>query len=163
MVRVLVIDDEAATTESIERLCTALDIPIEITATRANAIRCFTENLLEVIFLSPDLELVEPKAMAAEFDNLAADQQKQRPPLVILYKKEEVVNRYGLNKLPRSTTLQKPATLKDIYAILAALKVINDDNTGIREEMEREVAELGRFIADSQAWVNKLKDLVSES
>jgi DNA-binding response OmpR family regulator len=163
MVRVLVIDEEAATTELIERLCAALDIPVEITATRANAIRCFSENPIEVIFLSADVELVDSKAMADEFDNLAADQHKPRPPLAIFYEKEEVVHRYGLNKLPRSTTLQKPVAFKDIYAILSVLKVINDDNIGVREEMEREVAALGRFITDSQAWVNKLKELVVES
>lgn len=157
MGKVIIIDKDVATSESIERLLAALQVPCEIALTHKNALRAYTSGSISAVFLSPDIPTIDPKALVEEFDLHAKNANTARPPVIVLYKDLESVQRYNLDKLPRSKCLQKPITYEKIYPLLHALGLTKLGQAAGSRGVQAKIARYDKFIQESEAWLKKLK------
>lgn len=158
MSKILVIDKDSVTAESLERLCQALAIPVEIVQTHANATRSYHRDPVAAIFLSSDMSMLDPKALVDELEAISAQNKMPRAPVIILYKDEVHFRRLGLKAIPRSRSMPKPISMEEVYQLFAAMGLTKANlAAGGGNEVRQKLIQHAKFIEESEAWIAKLK------
>ncbi len=158
MSKVLIIDKDIATAQSLERLCQALALPVDVVQTHSNATRSYHRDPVAAIFLSSEMSMLDPKALVDEFDAISAQKKKTRAPVILLYKDKDHFLRLGLNEVPRSRSMAKPISLEEVYQLFEAMGLTKAHLSGGGSHRARQkLIQHAKFIEESETWLTKLK------
>ncbi|MEE9161941.1 MAG: hypothetical protein V3U35_03130 [Candidatus Neomarinimicrobiota bacterium] len=155
---VLIIEKERRVVEALELLLQALDRPYDVASTFSNAVRVFTTERIDIIFINPELASLDAKPLLDEFEVAAEDKRQARPPVIVLYTDEALVKRYGLNQLADTELVKKPFSLDEIYAILDKRGLTKVKMVRGNQREKDKAAQFEQFIQRSEAWLDKLKN-----
>ena len=158
---VLIIDRDRTTRDAIQSLCEALGIASIVTSSQPNAVKTYRDNPILVVFLDAEMAQLNARVLALELDRLAADRQRKRPPLVLLYENHDILSNTGLIKLPLSRPMKKPVALAEVYEILAAVGLIGAGPHAKNDGMDAEISAYNTFLAQTEAMLrNMVKDFL---
>ena len=158
MKKILIIDKDVSTAESLKRFCQALTLPVEIALTHSNATRSYHRDPVAAVFLSSDMPLLDPKALVDELETISIQRKKPRAPVIILYKDKDHFLRLRLNEIPHSRPMAKPISLEEVYQLFDAMGLTKAHLAGGGSHGARQkLIQHGKFIEDSEAWLTKLK------
>lgn len=158
MSKILIIDKDLATAESLKRLCQALALPVDIVQTHSNATRSYHRDTVAAIFLSSDMSMLDPKALVDELETISVQKKTPRAPVIILYKDQVHFRRLGLNAIPRSRSMPKPISLEEVYQLFDAMGLTKAHLAGGGSHRARQKQiQHTKFIEESEAWLTKLK------
>jgi len=163
MGKILIIDKDVAFLEAFGLLLNALNLPFEVVSTHSNATRIFRTDTVDLVFLNPELPMVDPKALLDEFEGISADKRETSTPVIFLYTDMEIIHRYELTSQPNSQLLEKPVPITQLYEILDQRGL-----TQIRIEVESQraqekISHFAQFIEQSESWLERLRDHLVKS
>ena len=157
MGHVLIIEKERRVVEALELLLQALDRPYDVASTFSNALRVFTTERIDLIFINPELTSLDAKPLLDEFEVAATDKHQARPPVIVLYTDKALVQRFGLNQLADTELVEKPIRPDQIYTLLDKRGLTKVKMAPGNQHEKDKVAKFEQFIQQSEAWLDKLK------
>ena len=163
MGKVLVIEKDVKTIEVLELLLKALEQPYVTASTHSNAMRTYNNELVDAIFMNPEMPLVESKALMDEMDVAADKLKRSRPPVVFLYTDDELIHRYKLNELADCQLVEKPVTMEQIYGLLGGLGLTKLKAVTGSQQVKDKIAKFEGFIKQSETWLDQLKGHLMKS
>jgi len=119
--------------------------------------RTYNNELVDAIFMSPEMPLVEPKALMDEMDVAKSKLKRSRAPVVFLYTDDGLIHRYKLNELPDCQLVEKPVTMEQIYGLLDGLGLTKLRVTTGSQQVKEKIAKFEGFIKQSETWLDQLK------
>ena len=163
MGRILIIDKDTRTIEVLDLLLDVLGLSFAVASTRTNASRIYTSDQIDVIFLNPELPMMDSRAMIDEFGVVAKERNRKLPPVVFLYSNEALVRRYQLVAMPDSRLIRKPVTMEKIYGVLEELGLTELRPTVKERQMQDRLDRFADFIGQSEEWLDRLKEYLVSS
>ncbi|UCH62638.1 MAG: hypothetical protein JSU77_12755 [Fidelibacterota bacterium] len=163
MGKVLIIEKDIRTIEVLEMLLQALRQPYNVVNTHANVMRIYKNEQVDVIFMNPEIPLVDPKALIDEMDGATARLKRSRPPIVFLYTDDGLVRRFNLNIQPGCQIVRKPVTMEQIYELLDGMGLTKLKITAGNQQVKDKITRFEDFIEQSEDWMEKLKGYLLKS
>lgn len=156
---VLVIEKDMETAEAIIRLSDALGLPADLAQTHKNAVRACATHPVGIVFLNPDINMINPRALVEEIQSLAASRKNSpAPPILFLVKSLENLARHGLKGHPGTGAITKPLQLEQVYVAFDKLGLIHLEAPEPAETMAGKIEAWQQFLTSAEAWMEKLRD-----
>jgi CheY-like chemotaxis protein len=155
MNKVLILEQDKETAESIHRLLKAFHIVAEITSSHPAALQSYSSNELRAIFMDVEMPTISVHGMLADFDDISKTKGQTRPPIIFLCWKSEVIQQLQLNTIPGSLVLEKPISIADLYRIMDALKVVSFHFDSF-EALEGKISHFSDFLVASRSWLQQV-------
>ena len=156
---VLIVEKDMATAESLMRLSEALGLPAELAQTHKNAIRACATHQVGIIFLNPDMNMIDAKTLVEDIQSLAAS-RKNHPaaPILFLTESNQILQRLGLKGHPGTGVLAKPLQLEQVYVAFHKLGLINLDPPEPAETLTGKIKVWQEFLTSAEVWTEKLRE-----
>ena len=154
---ILIVEKDIVTVESLELILDALDQPYKSAATRPNAVRIYSTELVDAIFLNPELSVVDVKALIDELESVDQRKARKRAPIIFIYSDDDVVQDLGLGEVPRSQLLAKPVNLERLYEVLHGLGLTKLKMPLGSQQVAGRIKYFKQFVIQSEAWLEELK------
>lgn len=155
MNKVLILEQDKETAESIHRLLTAYHIMAEVTLSHPAAIQYYSSNDLTAIFMNVEMPTISVHSIVADFNDISNTKGRTRPPIIFLCGNSEVVRQLQLNTIPASVVLEKPISIADLHRILDALKVVSFHFDSFAE-IEGKTSQFSDFLVASRSWLQQV-------
>ncbi|MFC1484398.1 hypothetical protein ACFL6Q_05075 [Candidatus Neomarinimicrobiota bacterium] len=155
MRKVLILEQDKETAESIHRLLKAYHIMAEVTPSHPAAIQFYSSNELTAIFMNVEMPTISVHNLLVDFDDISKTKSQTRPPIIFLYSKSEVIQQLQLNTIPSSVVLEKPISIADLHRILDALKVVSFHFDSF-EALEGKISHFSDFLVASRSWLQQV-------
>jgi CheY-like chemotaxis protein len=155
MKKVLILEQDKETAETIDRLLKVFHITAEVTPSHPAAIQSYSSNELMAIFMDVEMPTISVHGMLADFDDISKTKGQKRPPIIFLCSKSEVVQQLHLKTIPGSVVLEKPVSIANLHRILDALKVVSFHFDSF-EVIEGKISHFSDFLVASRSWLQQV-------
>jgi DNA-binding response OmpR family regulator len=155
MNKVLILEQDKETAESIHRLLKTFYITAEITPSSPAAIQYYSSNQLAAVIINVELPTISVHNILADFNDISKSKGQSRPPLIFMCRNNEIVQQLQLATIPASVVLGKPITIADLYRILVALEVVSYRFDAFAE-IEGKISHYSDFMVASRSWLQQV-------
>lgn len=155
MNKVLILEQDKDTAESIHRLLNTFHITAEITPSHPAAIQYYSSNQLAAVVINVEMPTISLHNILADFDDISKSKGQTRPPLIFMCSNSDVVKQLQLTTIPASVVLEKPITIADLYRILVALEVVSYRFDAFAE-IEGKISHYSDFVVASRSWLQQV-------
>lgn len=158
MGKVLILEKDVKTIEMLELLLQALHQTYRVAYTHSNAIRIYTTERIDAIFMNPELPMIDPKALMDEIEVISTEMKWSRAPVVFLYTSDELVRRYELHRISDSHLAAKPIMMDRGYEILDGLGLTKLKMSANSRHLKDKIARFRDFVEQSETWMERFRD-----
>lgn len=153
--KVLILEQDKETIESINRLLQAYHVRGEATASHPAAIQFYSSNDLTAIFMSVEMPTISVHNMIVDFEDISKTKGQARPPIIFLCRKSETARQLHLDTVAGSVVLEKPVSIAELHRIMDALKVVSFHFDSLAA-IESKIGQYADFLVASRSWLHQV-------
>ncbi len=156
---VLIVEKDMEAAEALTRLSEALGLPVELAQTHKNAIRACATHPVGIIFMNPDINMIDSRTLVEDIQSLPASRKNSSaPPILFLVESLEILSKLGLKGHAGTGVLIKPLQLEQVYVALHKLGLINLEAPPPAETSAGKIKAWQEFLTSAEQWMAKLRD-----